>query len=170
MLFSNLIFNFRGTQRYRQIAKLAGTEDATDPILLNTDVRRAIMGVEYMAKSFKEEEFYERSKAEWKYVAFVLGKPSSKSSGRRFFRIALKLSLDHCLLYVFILTCLVGSAAIFGSNCMDLILAAWHTDHQDGYLNTQADYPGQDFCFRFLSEGMGLQTNSVTKTLIAMSS
>ena len=32
------------------------------------------MGVEYMAKSFKEEEFYERSKAEWKYVAFVLGK------------------------------------------------------------------------------------------------
>ena len=65
---------FRGTQRYRQIAKLAGTEDATDPILLNTDVRRAIMGVEYMAKSFKEEEFYERSKAEWKYVAFVLGK------------------------------------------------------------------------------------------------
>ena len=26
-----------------------------------------------MAKSFKEEEFYERSKAEWKYVAFVLG-------------------------------------------------------------------------------------------------
>ena len=64
---------FRGTQRYRQIAKLAGTEDATDPILLNGDVRRAIMGVEYMAKSFKEEEFYERSKAEWKYVAFVLG-------------------------------------------------------------------------------------------------
>lgn len=51
---------FRGTQRYRQIAKLAGTEDATDPILLNGDVRRAIMGVEYMAKSFKEEEFYER--------------------------------------------------------------------------------------------------------------
>ena len=70
-----LSFEFRGTQRYRQIAKLAGTEDATDPILLNTDVRRAIMGVEYMAKSFKEEEFYERSKAEWKYVAFVLGKP-----------------------------------------------------------------------------------------------
>lgn len=41
---------FKGTQRYRQIAKLAGTEDSTDPILLNTDVRRAIMGVEYMAK------------------------------------------------------------------------------------------------------------------------
>ena len=38
------------------------------------------MGVEYMAKSFKEEEFYERSKAEWKYVAFVLGKISSKVS------------------------------------------------------------------------------------------
>ena len=34
-----------------------------------------------MAKSFKEEEFYARSKAEWKYVAFVL---------------------DHCLLNIFI--------------------------------------------------------------------
>jgi hypothetical protein len=87
---------FKGTQRYRQIAKLAGTEDATDPILLNPDVQRAIMGVEYMAKSFKDEEYYERSKAEWKYVAFVL---------------------DHCLLNVFICEflkfriCSVGSRA-----------------------------------------------------------
>ena len=52
--------------RYRQIAKLAGTEDSTDPILLNPDVQRAIMGVEYMAKSFKEEEFYDRSKEDEK--------------------------------------------------------------------------------------------------------
>ena len=33
------------------------TKEATDPILLNTDVRRAIMGVEYMAKSFKDRVF-----------------------------------------------------------------------------------------------------------------
>lgn len=69
------------TKRYRQIAKLAGEDDSSDPLLLNSDVRRAIMGVEYMAKSFKEEEYYNRSRAEWKYVAFVL---------------------DQLLLYVFI--------------------------------------------------------------------
>ena len=62
------------------------------------------------------------------------------------------LLLDHCLLYVFILTCLIGSAAIFGSNCMDLILAAWNTNKADAYLDAEVDYPGQDFCFRFLSE------------------
>merc|ERR1719215_1784017 len=72
---------FKGTQRYRQIAKLTGEDDSSDPLLLNSDVRRAIMGVEYMAKSFKEEEYYNRSRAEWKYVAFVL---------------------DQLLLYVFI--------------------------------------------------------------------
>ena len=68
-------------KRYRQIAKLTGEDDSSDPLLLNSDVRRAIMGVEYMAKSFKEEEYYNRSRAEWKYVAFVL---------------------DQLLLYVFI--------------------------------------------------------------------
>ena len=63
---------FKGTYQYRAIAKLAGTENETDPILLNPEVQDAIRGVEYMAKSFKEKEFNENSKAEWKYVAFVL--------------------------------------------------------------------------------------------------
>ena len=55
---------------------------------------------------------WKRSKAEWKYVAFVL---------------------DHCLLYVFILTCLIGSAAIFGGNCIDLVTAAWNTNKEDAF-------------------------------------
>ena len=35
---------------------------------------------------------------------------------------------------------------------MDLILAAWNTNKQDAYLEAEANYPNQDFCFRFLSE------------------
>ena len=61
------MISVQAKKRYRQIAKLAGTEDSTDPILLNPDVQRAIMGVEYMAKSFKEEEFYDRSKEDKNY-------------------------------------------------------------------------------------------------------
>jgi len=122
---------FKGTQRYRQIAKLAGEDDSSDPLLLNSDVRRAIMGVEYMAKSFKEEEYYNRSRAEWKYVAFVL---------------------DQLLLYVFIATCLLGSIAIFGSNSIDLLMAAWQTKKRDSYMDEKNIYPNQDICFSYFSE------------------
>ena len=103
------------------------------------------MGVEYMAKSFKEEEYYNRSRAEWKYVAFVL---------------------DQLLLYVFIgaegyfesqelillATCLLGSIAIFGSNSIDLLMAAWQTKKRDSYMDEKNIYPNQDICFSYFSE------------------
>ena len=46
------------------------TKEATDPILLNTDVRRAIMGVEYMAKSFKDRVFL--SYFIWKVTSIIV--------------------------------------------------------------------------------------------------
>ena len=127
---------FKGTYQYRAIAKLAGTENETDPILLNPEVQDAIRGVEYMAKSFKEQEFNENSRAEWKYVAFVL---------------------DHCLLIVFITTCVVGSAIIFGENCMDvlrytaiqtdskksLFRALWYVQREDEYLRSESLWTDQ---------------------------
>ncbi|CBY12093.1 unnamed protein product [Oikopleura dioica] len=121
---------FKGTYQYRAIAKLAGTENETDPILLNPEVQDAIRGVEYMAKSFKEQEFNENSKAEWKYVAFVL---------------------DHCLLIVFITTCVLGSAIIFGENCMDLLRAMWYIQRDDEYLRSESLWSDQDLCFKYLS-------------------
>ena len=76
----------------------------------------------------KSVDPWKRSKAEWKYVAFVL---------------------DHCLLYVFILTCLIGSAAIFGGNCIDLVTAAWNTNKEDAFKRNKLSIIFVDFTFTF---------------------
>ena len=80
-------------------------------------------------------DLLKRSKAEWKYVAFVL---------------------DHCLLYVFILTCLIGSAAIFGGNCIDLVTAAWNTNKEDAFKRNKLSTIFVDFRSYYFS-GMNLR-------------
>ena len=49
-------------------------------------------------------------------------------------------------------TCLLGSIAIFGTNSIDLLMAAWQTKKQDGYMEPKEIYPNQDICFPYFSE------------------
>lgn len=47
---------------------------------------------------------------------------------------------------------MIGSCAIFGENCIDLVTAAWNTNKQDHYLNPKPiDLSQQSQCFQFLN-------------------
>ena len=54
-------------------------------------------------------------------------------------------------MYVFIATCLIGSATIFGANCTDLVAAAWNTDKEDAFKSPHDLFPNEHFCFKYLS-------------------
>ena len=63
-------------------------------------VRQALEGLQYMAKTTQMSEYEESLANEWKYVAMVL---------------------DHFLLYLFIFVVLVGTGIIFGPKFSDII-------------------------------------------------
>ncbi|XP_077960351.1 acetylcholine receptor subunit alpha-like isoform X1 [Gasterosteus aculeatus] len=78
----------------------APTSDTyVSPITKNPDVRRAIEGVKYIAETMKSDEESNNAAEEWKFVAMVL---------------------DHILLCVFMVVCIIGTLAVFAGRLIEL--------------------------------------------------
>uniref|UniRef100_A0A7N9AUX3 Cholinergic receptor, nicotinic, alpha 1 (muscle) n=1 Tax=Mastacembelus armatus TaxID=205130 RepID=A0A7N9AUX3_9TELE len=69
------------------------------PIVKNPDVRSAIEGVKYIAETMKSDEESNNAAEEWKFVAMVL---------------------DHILLCVFMVVCIIGTLCVFAGRLIEL--------------------------------------------------
>uniref|UniRef100_H2ZA07 Uncharacterized protein n=1 Tax=Ciona savignyi TaxID=51511 RepID=H2ZA07_CIOSA len=67
--------------------------------LIGSDVKTAIDSVEYVSECHKDQLEGQQKEDEWKYIAMVL---------------------DHFLLYIFILACVVGTVGIFGKRLWEV--------------------------------------------------
>ncbi|KAM4026348.1 acetylcholine receptor subunit alpha-1-B [Anomaloglossus baeobatrachus] len=68
-------------------------------ILKNPDVKSAIEGIKYIAETMKSDEESNKASEEWKFVAMVL---------------------DHILLALFMLVCVIGTVAVFAGRLIEL--------------------------------------------------
>nr|1OED_A Chain A, Acetylcholine receptor subunit alpha [Torpedo marmorata]1OED_D Chain D, Acetylcholine receptor subunit alpha [Torpedo marmorata] len=69
------------------------------PLIKNPDVKSAIEGVKYIAEHMKSDEESSNAAEEWKYVAMVI---------------------DHILLCVFMLICIIGTVSVFAGRLIEL--------------------------------------------------
>ncbi|MBN3326400.1 ACHA protein, partial [Atractosteus spatula] len=69
------------------------------PITKNPDVRTAIEGVKYIAETMKSDQESNNAAEEWKFVAMVI---------------------DHVLLCVFMLVCIIGTLSVFAGRLIEL--------------------------------------------------
>ncbi|KAM4617779.1 acetylcholine receptor subunit alpha [Discoglossus pictus] len=69
------------------------------PVLKNPDVKTAIEGIKYIAETMKSDQESNKASEEWKFVAMVL---------------------DHILLAVFMIVCIIGTAAVFAGRLIEL--------------------------------------------------
>ncbi|XP_071977776.1 acetylcholine receptor subunit alpha-1-B [Engystomops pustulosus] len=69
------------------------------PILKNPDVKSAIEGVKYIAETMKSDQESNKASEEWKFVAMVL---------------------DHILLALFMVVCVIGTTAVFAGRLIEL--------------------------------------------------
>ncbi|NP_001079601.1 acetylcholine receptor subunit alpha-1-A precursor [Xenopus laevis] len=74
-------------------------EKYQSPILKNPDVKSAIEGAKYVAETMKSDQESTKASEEWKFVAMVL---------------------DHLLLAVFMIVCIIGTLAIFAGRLIEL--------------------------------------------------
>ncbi|XP_039613608.1 acetylcholine receptor subunit alpha [Polypterus senegalus] len=69
------------------------------PITKNPDVKSAIEGVKYIAETMKSDQESNNAAEEWKFVAMVI---------------------DHILLCVFMLVCIIGTLGVFAGRIIEL--------------------------------------------------
>ncbi|KAM4859520.1 acetylcholine receptor subunit alpha [Thomomys bottae] len=69
------------------------------PLIKHPEVKSAIEGVKYIAETMKSDQESSNAAEEWKYVAMVM---------------------DHILLGVFMLVCLIGTLAVFAGRLIEL--------------------------------------------------
>ncbi|KAM4698127.1 acetylcholine receptor subunit alpha-1-B isoform 2-T2 [Rhinophrynus dorsalis] len=69
------------------------------PALKNPDVKSAIEGIKYIAETMKSDQESNKASEEWKFVAMVL---------------------DHILLAVFMIVCIIGTGAVFAGRLIEL--------------------------------------------------
>uniref|UniRef100_A0A7N4P0V9 Acetylcholine receptor subunit alpha n=1 Tax=Sarcophilus harrisii TaxID=9305 RepID=A0A7N4P0V9_SARHA len=69
------------------------------PLIKHPDVKSAIEGVKYIAETMKSEQESNNAAEEWKFVAMVM---------------------DHILLVVFMLVCIIGTLAVFAGRLIEL--------------------------------------------------
>ncbi|GAB1286438.1 Acetylcholine receptor subunit alpha [Apodemus speciosus] len=69
------------------------------PLIKHPEVKSAIEGVKYIAETMKSDQESNNAAEEWKYVAMVM---------------------DHILLGVFMLVCLIGTLAVFAGRLIEL--------------------------------------------------
>ncbi|XP_068101568.1 acetylcholine receptor subunit alpha-1-A-like [Hyperolius riggenbachi] len=69
------------------------------PLLKNSDVKSAIEGVKYIAESMSSDQESNKASEEWIFSAMVL---------------------DHLLLAVFMIVCIIGTAAVFAGRLIEL--------------------------------------------------
>ncbi|XP_073502212.1 acetylcholine receptor subunit alpha-1-B-like [Phyllobates terribilis] len=69
------------------------------PILKNPDVKSAIEGFKYIAETMKSDQESNKASEEWKVVAMVL---------------------DHILLALFMIVCVIGTTAVFAGRLIEL--------------------------------------------------
>uniref|UniRef100_H2ZA04 Uncharacterized protein n=1 Tax=Ciona savignyi TaxID=51511 RepID=H2ZA04_CIOSA len=85
---------------YNEISDLSGRIPQPErPHLIGSDVKSAIDGVKYVSECYRDQRDSQQKEDEWKYVAMVL---------------------DHFLLYIFILACVVGTVGIFGKRLWEV--------------------------------------------------
>nr|NP_001190977.1 nicotinic acetylcholine receptor subunit precursor [Ciona intestinalis]BAJ65312.1 nicotinic acetylcholine receptor subunit [Ciona intestinalis] len=91
----------RPPKPYKDISDLSGRSPKPDePHLIGSDVKTAMDGVDYVSECYKDQREGQQKEDEWKYVAMVL---------------------DHFLLYIFILACVVGTVGIFGKRLLEFM-------------------------------------------------
>ncbi|KAG8432467.1 hypothetical protein GDO86_016927 [Hymenochirus boettgeri] len=76
-----------------------GSQNYQSPILKNPDVKSAIEGAKHIAETMKSDQESSKASEEWKFVAMVL---------------------DHLLLAVFMIVCIIGTVAIFAGRLIEL--------------------------------------------------
>uniref|UniRef100_A0A8C4QYF1 Cholinergic receptor, nicotinic, alpha 1 (muscle) n=1 Tax=Eptatretus burgeri TaxID=7764 RepID=A0A8C4QYF1_EPTBU len=86
------------------IAEISGKQSPADnlyqwPLAYDPDVRCAINGIKYIAEQMKLEDESNHEADEWKFVAMVI---------------------DHILLGVFLLVCIIGTIAVFAGRLIEL--------------------------------------------------
>ncbi|KAM4698128.1 acetylcholine receptor subunit alpha-1-A [Rhinophrynus dorsalis] len=86
------------------ISDISGKLESTavthqSPVLRNPDVKSAIDGVKYIAETMKSDQESNKASEEWKFVAMVL---------------------DHILLAVFMIVCIIGTLAVFAGRLIEL--------------------------------------------------
>ncbi|XP_011847270.1 PREDICTED: acetylcholine receptor subunit alpha isoform X3 [Mandrillus leucophaeus] len=69
------------------------------PLIKHPEVKSAIEGIKYIAETMKSDQESNNAAEEWKYVAMVM---------------------DHILLGVFMLVCIVGTLAVFAGRLIEL--------------------------------------------------
>uniref|UniRef100_A0A8C7ATF1 Acetylcholine receptor subunit alpha n=1 Tax=Neovison vison TaxID=452646 RepID=A0A8C7ATF1_NEOVI len=69
------------------------------PLIKHPEVKSAIEGVKYIAETMKSDQESNNAAEEWKYVAMVM---------------------DHILLVVFMLVCIIGTLAVFAGRLIEL--------------------------------------------------
>ncbi|XP_048809683.1 acetylcholine receptor subunit alpha isoform X2 [Lagopus muta] len=69
------------------------------PLTKNPDVKNAIEGIKYIAETMKSDQESSNAADEWKFVAMVL---------------------DHLLLVIFMLVCIIGTLAVFAGRLIEL--------------------------------------------------
>uniref|UniRef100_A0A2R8ZN86 Acetylcholine receptor subunit alpha n=1 Tax=Pan paniscus TaxID=9597 RepID=A0A2R8ZN86_PANPA len=69
------------------------------PLIKHPEVKSAIEGIKYIAETMKSDQESNNAAAEWKYVAMVM---------------------DHILLGVFMLVCIIGTLAVFAGRLIEL--------------------------------------------------
>uniref|UniRef100_A0A5F9DFL3 Cholinergic receptor nicotinic alpha 1 subunit n=1 Tax=Oryctolagus cuniculus TaxID=9986 RepID=A0A5F9DFL3_RABIT len=69
------------------------------PLIKHPEVKSAIEGIKYIAETMKSDQESSNASEEWKYVAMVM---------------------DHILLGIFMLVCLIGTLAVFAGRLIEL--------------------------------------------------
>eukprot|EP00075_Anas_platyrhynchos_P028148 XP_027317401.1 acetylcholine receptor subunit alpha [Anas platyrhynchos] len=69
------------------------------PLTKNPDVKNAIEGIKYIAETMKSDQESSNAAEEWKFVAMVI---------------------DHLLLGIFMLVCIIGTLAVFAGRLIEL--------------------------------------------------
>ncbi|KAB1278543.1 Acetylcholine receptor subunit alpha [Camelus dromedarius] len=69
------------------------------PLIKHPEVKSAIEGIKYIAETMKSDQESNNAAEEWKYVAMVM---------------------DHILLGVFMLVCIIGTLAVFAGRLIEL--------------------------------------------------
>uniref|UniRef100_A0A8C6D968 Acetylcholine receptor subunit alpha n=1 Tax=Moschus moschiferus TaxID=68415 RepID=A0A8C6D968_MOSMO len=69
------------------------------PLMKHPEVKSAIEGIKYIAETMKSDQESNNAAEEWKYVAMVM---------------------DHILLAVFMLVCIIGTLAVFAGRLIEL--------------------------------------------------
>uniref|UniRef100_A0A6I8P9D7 Acetylcholine receptor subunit alpha n=1 Tax=Ornithorhynchus anatinus TaxID=9258 RepID=A0A6I8P9D7_ORNAN len=86
------------------ISEISGNPGPTtmsfqSPLIKNPDVKSAIEGVKYIAETMKSDQESNNAAEEWKFVAMVM---------------------DHLLLGIFMLVCIIGTLAVFAGRLIEL--------------------------------------------------